>query len=292
MSIKLPKIFLDSGDPEETRKAKGLIGTIDGQTTNPSLVAKSPSVQKRLADGKKLNETELLAMYKDIIQEIETETAGPVSVEVYADWNTTAAEMLKQAEDMYTWGKNIYMKFPTIPAGVQAAHEFTKNGGRVNMTLVFTQTQAAAVYEATKHGNFPTFISPFIGRWDDRGYNGLDLIRNILKQYRKYEKKTKQESHVKVLAASIRTLDHLYSCIFLGADILTMPLKTIYEWVEDEKWVPDEHYRFEPDGLKSLVYEDIEPGRAYTDYLIEQVEGDLLNEGLEKFAKDWKNLIG
>lgn len=292
MSIKLPKIFLDSGDPEETRRAKGLIGTIDGQTTNPSLVAKNPDVQKFLESGKKLKLEELLRMYKDMITEIEKETAGPISVEVAADWDTTAEEMLKQAEDMFTWGKHIYMKFPTVPEGVKAAHAFVQKGGRVNMTLVFDQMQAAAVYAATKGTTAPAFISPFIGRWDDRGVNGLDLVKNIIKQYKEYERMTKQESHVKVLAASVRNLDHFYSCIFMGADIITVPLSLIKEWVADEKWVPDERYRFVPDNLKGVQYEQIDPGKPFDAYAIEHTEGDLLDEGMKKFAKDWNNLIG
>lgn len=293
MSIKLPKIFLDSGNPDETRRAKGLIGTIDGQTTNPSLVAKNPDVQKRLSEGKTLSKEELLGMYKDMIQAIETETAGPISVEVYADWKTTAEEMLKQAEDMYTWGKNIYMKFPTIPEGLKAAQVFTsKMNGRVNMTLVFNQQQTAAVYEATKHGSFPSFISPFIGRWDDRGYEGLDLIKNMKKQLKSYEKKTGQESHVKILAASIRNLDHLYSSIFMGVDAVTLPFTVIQEWIQDEKWVPDEHYRHESQGLKSIQYEDHPLGRSLEEYQIERVDGDLIDEGLKKFAVDWNKLLG
>ncbi len=291
MSIKLPKLFLDSGDPDETRKAKGLIGTIDGQTTNPSLVAKNPDVQKYIAGGKKLTEEDLLTKYKEIIQEIEKELAGPISVEVNANWDSTAKDLLEQSEKMYTWGKNIYMKFPTTMAGVEAAHEFTKKGGRVNMTLVFTQMQAAAVYEATKPTQSPAFISPFMGRWDDRGMNGTDLIKNILKQYRDYEKIENRECHVKVLAASIRNLDHFYQSIYLGADIVTVPLKIIQDWILDEKWVPDERYRYEPD-LKGMVYEEIAPGKPYTEYAIEKIDGDLLDEGLKKFAADWKNLTG
>lgn len=292
MSIKLPKIFLDSGDPEETRRAKGLIGTVDGQTTNPSLVAKNPEIQTFLATGKKLQLKELLSMYKDMIIAIEKETAGPISVEVAADWNTTTADMLKQAEDMFTWGKHIYIKFPTIPAGVEAAHTFVNQGGRVNMTLVFNQTQAAAVYAATKQTSAPAFISPFIGRWDDRGMNGLDLIKNIIKQYKEYERLSKRESHVKVLAASVRTLDHLYSAIFMGADVVTIPLSLIKEWVADEKWVPDERYRFIPDNLKGIQYEHIEYGKPHDAYVIEHEAGDLLDEGMNKFAKDWNTLLG
>lgn len=292
MSIKLPKIFLDSGDPLETKKAKGLLARLDGQTTNPSLVAKNPEVLKYTQKGKKLKKAELLNFYKQMVQEIAKEIAGAISVEVYADWDTKAKEMLIQAEEMNSWGKNIYIKFPTLNEGVQAAHEFVAKGGRVNMTLVFDQTQAAAVYSATLETKQPAFISPFIGRWDDKGYDGLDLVKNILKQYRKYNKILhKKESHVEVLAASIRSLDHFYASIFMGADIVTIPLKIVYEWLEEEKWMPDEHYRIPPKGLKPLVYLDIPFNRDYTPYKIEKVEGSLLDEGLKKFIGDWNKLL-
>ncbi len=296
MSIKLPKIFLDSSDPAETIKAKSLLGRLDGQTTNPSLVAKNPEVQKYVASGKKLTEKELLSRYKTIIGEIEKEIAGPLSVEVYADWSTDAKTILKQAEDMFTWGKNIYVKFPTIPAGLQAAHEFTKNGGRANMTLIFDQAQSAAVYSATfhpEHSSNVHFLSPFIGRWDDRGYDGLDLVKNIIKMYKKFDKQNNvKKSHVEVLAASIRTLDHFYASIFLGADIMTIPLKTINQWIEQEKWMPDEKYRIKTSGLKSIIYQDIPFKQNYEEYTIDKTEGNLLDEGLKKFAKDWNALLG
>lgn len=296
MSIKLPKIFLDSSDPAETIKAKSLLGRIDGQTTNPSLVAKNPEVQKYIASGKKLTEKDLLARYKAIIGEIEKEIAGPISVEVYADWSTDAATILKQANDMFTWGKNIYVKFPTIPAGLKAAHEFTKNGGRANMTLVFDQMQSAAVYAATLPGktqpSVAHFISPFIGRWDDRGFNGLDIVKNIIKMYKKFDKqRNAKKSHVEVLAASIRTLDHFYASIFLGADILTIPVKTILQWIDQEKWMPDEKYRIQTAGLKSILYQDIPLKENFEEYTIDKSEGGLLDEGLKKFAKDWNALL-
>jgi transaldolase len=292
MKIKPPKVFLDSGNPEDTKKAKGLLGHLDGQTTNPSLVAKNPDVVAYLEKGKKLTEKDLLAKYKEIIQEIAKEIAGPISVEVYADWETQAAEMLKQAEDMYTWGNNIYMKFPTVPEGVKAGHQFVKDGGRVNMTLVFTQTQAAAVYAATMSASTPPLLSPFIGRWDDRGYNGLELLKNIIKMYKNFEKTTNKRSHVQILSASIRDLRHLYASIWKGVDIVTIPIGVVREWVTEEKWVPDKHYRYDKLGLKSLVYEDIPFKQNYEDYVIEHKEGDLLDEGMNKFASDWKKLIG
>ncbi len=298
MSIKLPKIFLDSGDPEETKKAKGLIGTIDGQTTNPSLVVKNPEIQKYIDSGKKLTEKELLDFYKNIIQELEKEIAGPISVETYADWNTKAADMLKQADDMYTWGRNIYIKFPAIPEGLKAANEFVTKGGRVNMTLVFNQEQAAAVYAATLPATQQSFISPFIGRWDDRGYDGLDVVKNIAKMYRKFAglgkskiDTSRTKTHVSILAASIRNLDHFYASIFMGADILTVPMSILRDWVQDEKWMPDEHYRIPSKGLKSILYKDLPLLEDFNAYEFEKEKDSLLYEGLEKFVADWNKLL-
>lgn len=292
MSIRLPKIFLDSGNPEETKRAKGLLGHLEGQTTNPTLVAKHPEVQKMRASGQKLTQKELLAFYKQVVQEIGIQIAGSISVEVYANWDTTAKQMLSQAEEMYTWGKHIHIKFPTIPEGLKAAHEFTHKGGRVNMTLVFDQNQAAAVYAATLGTNQTHFVSPFIGRWDDRGTNGLDLLLNILKMYKKFDKQLhKSKPHVEVLAASIRTLNHLYASIFMGADIVTIPLTLIQEWVADERWMPDEHYRAPVTGLKSMVFQNILLKKNYEEYKIKKEDGSLLDEGLEKFVTDWNNLL-
>lgn len=292
MSIKLPKIFLDSGDPEETKKAKSLLGFLDGQTTNPSLVAKNPEVQAYIAQGKKLTQDELLNMYREMIQSIDKEIAGPISVETYADWDTTAEEMLEQAQEMKKWGRNICIKFPTIPAGVRAANEFVKTGGRVNMTLVFDQNQAAAVYAATLPAFQPAFISPFVGRWDDRGFRGLDLVKNIAKMFDTYDaKRNEHKRHVEILAASIRHLDHFYASIFLGADAITVPMTIIREWVEHERWVPDERYRIETAGLRSIIYKEIPYHDDYTQYVIEKEDGSLLDEGLKKFVQDWNNLI-
>ena len=159
------------------------------------------------------------------------------------------------------------------------------------MTLVFDQPQAAAVYIATQNAKEPSFVSPFIGRWDDRGHNGLDLVKNIIKMYKKFDKQNKNKNHVLVLAASIRNLTHLYGSIFLGADILTLPLKVIEEWVADEQWIPDSSYRIKQTGLKSLVYQDLPLKTNPLDYFIKQVQASLLDEGLKKFVADWQSLL-
>lgn len=293
MSIKLPKIFLDSGNPEDTKKAKSLLGFLDGQTTNPSLVLKHPEAQKYIADGKKFTQDELLAFYKQIIQKLDKQLAGPISVEIYADWETKAEIMLEQAREMKTWGKNIYIKFPTIPEGVKAANEFVKNGGSVNMTLVFDQQQAAAVYVATLPTFKPAFISPFVGRWDDRNFKGLDVIKNIVKMYRDFDKKRNEhKNHIEILSSSIRHLTHFYGSIVFGADILTVPMNILEKWIQNERFIPDESYRPRTQGLRSIIYKEFPYHDDYTMYPIEQEKGSLLDEGLMKFSKDWNSLIG
>ena len=215
------KIFLDSGDPQETKEAIKLLGFLDGQTTNPTLIAKSPEAQKRLSEGKKFTKDEALTLYRQTVREISSLIPnGFISVEVYADKNTGYEEMLKQAREMFVWIPNAHIKFPTTKEGLRAANIATKEGFRVNMTLVFTQEQAVAVHGATlgaTKGN--VFISPFVGRLDDRGEYGMDLVENILKMY------GSANSHVEVLTASVRSIDHFTEAIRLGSDIITAPLK-------------------------------------------------------------------
>lgn len=291
MPIRLPKIFLDSGDPAETKKAKSLIGQVDGQTTNPTLIARHPEIAKFLAQGKKLTEKELLNFYRKQVEEIEKEIIGPISVEVYGDWETKAKTMLKQAEEMSSWGKNIHIKFLTIPEGLKAASEFIKKGGKVNMTLVFDQIQSAAVYTMVNDSTLTHFLSPFLGRWDDRGFVGLDFLKNIIKMYKKYCQLVKHQSQLKVLAASIRNLNHFYGSIFLGADIMTVPFKVLAQWVEKDKWIPGNRFCYDCSGLKPILYQEIPLEKNFQNYSIKKIQGSLLDEGIKKFVADWKNLL-
>src|ERR1035437_10273246 len=178
------KILLDGGDPAETKEIKGLLGRIDGQTTNPSLVAKNPVLKDRMAAGHKLTVTEQKEEYKKIVQSISplVGTAG-VSIEVFADMSTSGEKMLAQGIEMYAWIPNAYIKYPCTPGGLHAAEMSVQQNVRINMTLYFTQEQAAAVYAATEATRTPVYISPFIGRLDDHGQNGIDLIKNIKRMY-------------------------------------------------------------------------------------------------------------
>src|SRR6266404_3249004 len=178
------KILVDGGDPEETLRIKSLIGFVDGQTTNPSLIARNPEIQQLLASGHRLSTQEEKDEYKKIVQSISplVGDAG-VSIEVFADLNMTAEEMLAQGQEMFSWIPNAYVKYPCTHEGLRAAHVSVERGIRVNMTLCFSQDQAAAVYTATRGTKEPVYVSPFIGRLDDRGDNGMALVKNIKQMY-------------------------------------------------------------------------------------------------------------
>jgi transaldolase len=176
------KILVDGGDPEETLRIKKLMGFVDGQTTNPSLIAKNPEVRQLLAAGHQLSTQEQKDEYKRIVQTISplVGEAG-VSIEVFADLDTTAEQMLAQGQEMFSWIPNAYIKYPCTHEGLRAAHVSVKRGIRVNVTLCFSQEQAATVYAATRGTKEPVYVSPFIGRLDDIGDSGMDVVRNILK---------------------------------------------------------------------------------------------------------------
>ena len=178
------KILVDGGDPAETSRIKDMLGFVDGQTTNPSLIAKNPEIRKLVASGRPLSRQEENEEYKNIVRQISplVGEAG-VSIEVFADLDTKAEQMLAQGKEMFTWIPNAYIKYPCTHEGLRAAQMSVRQGIRVNMTLCFSQDQAAAVYGATMGTASPAYVSPFVGRLDDRGENGMDLIQNIRKMY-------------------------------------------------------------------------------------------------------------
>ena len=227
------RIFLDGGDPEETREIIGLLGFLDGQTTNPTLISKNPRARERLEKGGKFTGEEIINFYQETVKDISKLIPnGSISVEVYADHSTSAEAMLKQGKEMFSWISNAHIKFPTSQQGLKAAEQAVKDRMRVNLTLCFSQEQAAAVYAATrgaKRGD--VFVSPFIGRLDDRGENGMDVIVHIIKMYQK------GDGHVMVLTASVRNIDHLLYALKLDSDIVTAPFKILKEW--GEKGLPE-----------------------------------------------------
>ena len=276
------KVFLDGGDPEETKELIKVLGFLDGQTTNPSLVAKNPGIQKRIADGQKFSEEEIMDAYKNMVSEISRIIPeGSVSIEVSADANSTTSDLLDQAKKMNTWIPNAHIKFPTTAAGLEAASECIKLGISVNMTLVFSQEQAAAVYAATRGASKgQVFVSPFVGRLDDRGENGMDLIKNIIEMYKA------GDGHVEVLTASVRNIDHYKAALALGSDIITGPFKLIKEWKEAGMEVPAED-TYAPD-LKKIEYEQLDLSKNWQNF---DISHELTDKGIEKFASDWNALI-
>jgi transaldolase len=185
------KLFLDTANLDDIKKYAAW-GLVDGVTTNPSLIAKEKGV-----------------MFEKRIKEIAKVVKGPVSSEVIS---TNAKGMVAEGRQYAKWAKNIYVKCPMTPAGLEATQILSEEGIRVNMTLVFSAAQALL---AAKAG--AAFVSPFIGRIDDMGQDGMHLIEEIMTMYHHYPFKTE------VLVASIRSPRQVAMAAMLGADICTVP---------------------------------------------------------------------
>ncbi|MEP9399755.1 fructose-6-phosphate aldolase [Mesorhizobium sp. KR2-14] len=188
------KFFVDTADVKEIRELNEL-GLLDGVTTNPSLILKS---------GRNIAE-----VTKEICDIVE----GPVSAEVAA---TEYAEMMKEAEVLSKIADNICIKVPLTLDGLKACKSLTSDGRLVNVTLCFSANQALL---AAKAG--ATFISPFIGRLDDMGFDGMEVIAEIRQVYDNYGFDTE------ILAASIRTVEHVKRAALIGADVATIPPATL-----------------------------------------------------------------
>lgn len=185
------KFFVDTADIKEIRDLAAT-GMLDGVTTNPSLVAKS---------GRD---------FFEVLKEICAVVTGPVSAEVTA---TDAAGMIKEGEKLTKIAKNICIKVPLTWEGLKACKHFTCNGTMVNVTLCFSAAQALL---AAKAG--ATFISPFVGRLDDIGQDGMQLISDICTMYSQYE-----YFKTEVLVASIRNPVHIVDAALMGAHVATIP---------------------------------------------------------------------
>jgi len=285
------KIFLDSGDPAHTREILELLGFLDGQTTNPSLVAKSPAIAQRFEGGEKLRTPELLNEYKKIVHEIaELIPNKSVSVEVYADENTSVSEILEQAHEMNQWVSTAHVKIPTIPAGLEAAEQLIREGMNLNFTLIFNQEQAAAIATLARSARpGQIFLSPFVGRLDDTEVEGLYLIENIQRMYQS------MSSPVEVLAASIRDVEHLKLLLAMKVDIVTVPFTVLKEWAEQGALVPENPSNIETfialhhdESLEKIPYKEFELKNDWRAFGIAHHQTDT---GLRKFADDWNKLI-
>ncbi len=184
------KFFVDTADTRDIEELAAT-GLLDGVTTNPSLIAKS---------GRN---------FLEVIAEIAKLVDGPVSAEVVA---TTAPEMLREAAKLLTLGDNITIKVPLTLDGLRACKTLSDDGVMVNVTLCFSATQALL---AAKAG--AAFISPFVGRHDDVGFDGMALIADIKLIYDNYGFDTE------ILVASVRHPVHVLQAARIGADVCTMP---------------------------------------------------------------------
>lgn len=192
------KFFIDTANLEQIKEANDL-GILDGVTTNPSLMAK---------EGIKGIDA-VMQHYKTICEMVD----GDISAEVVS---TDFATMIEEGKKFAAIHKNIVVKVPMIKDGVKALKWFTDNGIRTNCTLVFSAGQAIL---AAKAG--ATYVSPFIGRIDDSGWDGIELIHQIRQIY------SVQGFNTEILAASIRYPNHIIKCAEAGADVCTCPLSSI-----------------------------------------------------------------
>ena len=191
------KFFVDTGDINEISKLVET-GMVDGVTTNPSLVASS---------GK-----DFVSLVREICQLVP----GPVSAEVLA---TDYPTMMKEADVLRNIADNVCIKVPLTVDGLKTCKQLSQEGTDVNVTLCFSVVQALL---AAKAG--ATYVSPFIGRLDDIGESGMDLIRNIVDMYGNYP-----ELNTQVLAASIRSPSHILESAMAGAAVATLPPKILWQ---------------------------------------------------------------
>lgn len=273
------KILVDGGDPKETEQIRSLLGFVDGQTTNPSLIAKNPEVKRLVSSGHTLTEEEEAAEYRKIVEAISplVGDAG-VSIEVFSDLDTTAEKMLKQGREMFTWIPNAYIKYPCTSEGLKAAQRSVAEGIRVNITLCFSQQQAAAVYAATKGTQSAVYVSPFVGRLDDIGQNGVDLLKNIRQMF------AASDHHVWMLAASIRNVEHLLYSFHVGAELVTAPAKILEQWAEQGMPLPDENFSYKAVGSE-IPYERLDLDKPLEQF---NIDHELTTKGIQKFVSDYR----
>jgi len=184
------KIFLDTANVEEIREAHAL-GVIDGVTTNPSLIAK---------EGRE---------FRKVVEEICAIVDGPVSAEAVS---LQAEAMIREAESLSAIHRNVVVKIPMTAEGLKAVKALSRKGIRTNVTLVFSAAQALL---AAKAG--ASYVSPFVGRLDDVGQEGMDLIEQIVTIYENYAFPTE------IIVASVRNPVHVVQSALLGAHIATVP---------------------------------------------------------------------
>ena len=193
------KIFVDTADLKEIEELASW-GVIDGVTTNPTLVAKTG------------------LSFKDIVNKIFDLVDGPISLEAVS---TKAKDIVKEARELSRIHKNVVVKIPMTEEGLKAIKQLSREGVKTNVTLVFSANQALL---AAKAG--ATYVSPFVGRLDDIGHDGMEVVRDIVQIFRNYDIKTK------VIVASVRHPLHVIEAARIGADIATVPPQIIRKMIK------------------------------------------------------------
>lgn len=305
----MTKFVLDSGDPEEYKKIAKLASKkgseLWGSTTNPSLIAKKLT-------GKKLTTKDAFALQKELVLEITEIVPGAVSAEVYADADTTAQEMIEQGRDIATWHRRVVVKLPTTLAGLHARSALRKDKIPVNNTLVFSQQQIFAIclherivqeaYGPTDN-MWPPFISPFVGRLDDKGEDGMMLVENGIQIKKLFSLSLPNTAlAIWMLEASVRSVEHVKRGIAFGTELITAPEKIYSEWfnmtegevndLNDTSYAKDLHpepFWNPPQALMDIQSEKdffaaIENGKIV-------IQHPLTDIGIEKFAADWKAIL-
>lgn len=191
------KIFLDSANWEEIDEAASW-GILSGVTTNPSLVAKEGNIS-----------------FPELLKKITHRIEGPVSAEVIG---TTAEEMVKEGHELSKIASNIVIKIPMTIEGLKATHQLKDRGIATNVTLIFTPAQALLAARAGA-----SYVSPFVGRLDDQGVNGIGVVANIADTFATHQLPTQ------IIAASIRNATHFVEAALIGADIATVPFGILKE---------------------------------------------------------------
>lgn len=296
------KFLLDSGDPNEYGEicdlAKKNGAEIWGATTNPSLIA------KKLVN-KKITQQEAFELQKQIVLEILKIVPGAVSAEVYADQETKAKEMVKQAREIASWHKRVVVKLPTTLEGFKVRTVLRKEGIPVNNTLVFSQSQVFAIclHEQIIQRQYcpiknlwPPFISPFVGRLDDISQNGMELVANSMKM------KDEFGFDLWVLEASVRSVEHVKRGLELKTELLTAPVKVYQEWLRlsprqkerldstsyAKKFAPIEYW-YPSDELLSI--ETVNEFMKAINLGKLNIHHELTDKGIIRFAQDWQAII-
>ncbi|HSX40119.1 MAG TPA: transaldolase family protein [Candidatus Saccharimonadales bacterium] len=296
----MAKFLLDSGDVNEYREIAKLAqekgSELWGATTNPSLIA------KKLA-GKKITQEEAFRLQKEIVKEILTIVPGAVSAEVYADKDTTAEEMIEQGREIATWDARIFVKLPTTVEGFKARTALRKDEIMINNTLVFSLQQIFAIFLHEKIVRIEyeideeaCFISPFVGRLDDKGKDGMMVIEQAVEMKKKYN------FSCWVLESSVRNPSHIKRGIDAGTDIMTVPAAVLREWLmmsnEEKESLDATDYaknlapmpNWQP--LEELLgIKDIEQFMSAIETKKLDVSDALTTAGIDKFAADWKSII-